>query len=166
MPGETITFYVKTSNIIVTFTSKTEKHRENLDKNRIPQLDLEQWMCHGQNNPPSVVTCSFLSSTAGVTIRAYGGVSPDGVTRNPGVQRSENKGFTTKFHYNTKTSLKSIFIFIRHWFTHSKNFQIFNVRIKTKNNSLNEFFLSLNHLLVFKVHFLYKIYSMKCDLCF
>jgi hypothetical protein len=42
MPGETITFYVKTSNIIVTFTSKTEKHRENLDKNRIPQLDMEQ----------------------------------------------------------------------------------------------------------------------------
>jgi hypothetical protein len=126
-----------------------------LDKNRIPQLDMEQWMCHGQNNPPSVVTCSFLTSTAGVTIRAYGGVSPDGVTRNPGVQRSENKGFTTKFHYNTKTSLKSIFIFIRHWFTHSKIFQIFNVRIKTKNNSLNELFLllSLNHLLVFKVLF-------------
>jgi hypothetical protein len=45
---------------------------------------------------------SFLSSTAGVTSRAYGAVSPYGVKRNPGDQRSENKGFTAKFHYSTK----------------------------------------------------------------
>jgi hypothetical protein len=78
---------------------------EKLGKNHIPQLDGEQRMRYERKTPQSEVACSNLSWTAGVTSKLCGGVSPHGVTRNPGVQRSEDKGFTRKFHYITNMTV-------------------------------------------------------------
>jgi len=80
-------------------------HSAKLGKNHIPQLDEEQRMWYERKNSQSAVACSNISSTAGVTSKLCGGVSPHGVTRNPSVQKSEDKGFTRKFHYSTKMTM-------------------------------------------------------------